>query len=88
MRNRLKILEKIDRFSGYESMRDFPVEDKTTHLSRHLKFTTCSVREIYFLILERFGAPFLFRLRSIFRRFLKGFSRKVQSPELAIPLVI
>ncbi len=33
--------------SHYETVRDFPALDRTTHLSAHLKFTTCSIREVY-----------------------------------------
>ncbi len=53
--NGLKILEKMDRFSYYESLRDFPSAQKTTHLSAHLKFTTCSPREVYRAISRQFG---------------------------------
>lgn len=43
----LKILEKMKQFSYYESLRDFPAKQGKTHLSAHLKFTTCSPREVY-----------------------------------------
>jgi deoxyribodipyrimidine photo-lyase len=43
----LKILKKIARFSNYKSARDVPAKNATTHLSPHLKFTTCSPREVY-----------------------------------------
>jgi deoxyribodipyrimidine photo-lyase len=52
----LRILEKMDHFSYYESLRDFSFEQGTTHLSAHLKFTTCSPREIYWTIYRKFGA--------------------------------
>ncbi|MEX1012074.1 MAG: deoxyribodipyrimidine photo-lyase [Waddliaceae bacterium] len=55
-RNALKILKDIKRFSYYETFRDFPANDSTTHLSAHLKFTTCSVREVYLSISREFGA--------------------------------
>ena len=51
----LKILEKMEPFSYYESLRDFPSEQATTHLSAHLKFTTCSVREVYWAIYRQLG---------------------------------
>lgn len=51
----LKILSALENFSQYEGMRDFPAKDATTHLSAHLKFTTCSVREIYWTIRNSFG---------------------------------
>lgn len=43
----VKILKKLVRFSDYTKTRDIPSLEGTTHLSAHLKFTTCSVREIY-----------------------------------------
>lgn len=46
----LEILKAIDRFSCYDSYRDFPAKHSTTHLSSHLKFTTCSAREVYWTI--------------------------------------
>jgi len=52
----LKILEKMEQFSYYESLRDFPSEQGTTHLSAHLKFTTCSPREVYWVISRQLGA--------------------------------
>lgn len=52
----LKILKKMEQFSHYESLRDFPLENDTTHLSAHLKFTTCSPREVYWAISKKLGA--------------------------------
>lgn len=52
----LKILEKMEKFYDYESLRDFPSEQGTTHLSAHLKFTTCSPREVYWAIYRQLGA--------------------------------
>lgn len=43
----LKILKKLARFSDYTVTREIPSLPGTTHLSAYLKFTTCSVREIY-----------------------------------------
>lgn len=51
----LKILENMERFSYYESLKDFPSEQGTTHLSAHLKFTTCSPREVYWVISRQLG---------------------------------
>jgi len=51
----LKILKNLKEFSKYSKERDFPYLDKTTHLSAHLKFTTCSVREVYHAILKQLG---------------------------------
>lgn len=52
----LKILKHLSQFSTYATERNFPSENKTTHLSAHLKFTTCSVREIYYAILNNLGS--------------------------------
>lgn len=43
----LKILTHLKAFAAYEKEKDFPYLDKTTHLSCHLKFNTCSTREVY-----------------------------------------
>lgn len=51
----LKKVKNLKDFSEYDETRDFPDQDKTTHLSAHLKFTTCSVREIYYAIKEQLG---------------------------------
>ena len=63
----LKILGKMEQYSYYESLRDFPAEQGTTHLSAHLKFTTCSPREIYWKIFRHFGASSAL-LRSLYWR--------------------
>jgi deoxyribodipyrimidine photo-lyase len=52
----LKILKKIQHFSSYASLRNFPAKDETTHLSAHLKFTTCSIREVYHAIDQKLGS--------------------------------
>jgi deoxyribodipyrimidine photo-lyase len=36
--------------AGYAYYHDFPGEDRTTHLSAHLKFTTYSPRELYYIL--------------------------------------
>lgn len=43
----LKILQNLSSFKAYESLRDFPAEEFSTHLSPYLKFTVCSPREVY-----------------------------------------
>lgn len=63
----LKILEQMKQFSYYESLRDFPSKQGTTHLSAHLKFTTCSPREVYEVISKHFGASSAI-IRSLFWR--------------------
>ena len=52
----LKILENLEVFKGYAIERDFPERDQTTHLSPHLKFNTCSIREVYQAIVTKLGA--------------------------------
>ncbi|MCE5293019.1 MAG: DNA photolyase family protein [Chlamydiales bacterium] len=53
--NALKILDTLKEYDTYETLRDFPAQSKTTHLSAHLKFTTCSVREVYWALADIFG---------------------------------
>lgn len=43
----IKILKNITDFSAYEKERDIPALEKTTLLSAHLKFGTCSPREVH-----------------------------------------
>ncbi|MBA3237104.1 MAG: deoxyribodipyrimidine photo-lyase [Parachlamydiaceae bacterium] len=51
----LKILASLGNFESYKEERDFPALEKTTHLSGHLKFTTCSPRETYWAIYHQLG---------------------------------
>ena len=51
----LKILKNLKQFSHYKIDRNFPAKDATTHLSAHLKFTTCSPREIYYALAKQLG---------------------------------
>ncbi len=51
----LSILKNLKKFSNYQKIRDFPAQEGTTHLSPHLKFTTCSAREIYHALREEGG---------------------------------
>jgi len=51
----LKILKNLKNFKHYSDQRNFPELDATTHLSAHLKFTTVSVREVYYAIIEQFN---------------------------------
>lgn len=50
--NALKLLENIKNMENYKTERDFPFPEKTTGLSAHLKFGTCSAREVYQTIAE------------------------------------
>ncbi len=52
----LEILKSMKSFSSYASARDFPAESATTNLSPHLKFTTCSSREIYWAVFKELGS--------------------------------
>lgn len=52
----LKILKKLASFSKYSTLRDFPAEDYSTHLSPYLKFTVCSPREVYAAICHNLSA--------------------------------
>lgn len=52
----LKILKQLGSFSKYESLRDFPAEEYSTHLSPYLKFTVCSPREVYAAICHKLSA--------------------------------
>ncbi len=52
----LAILEQLGDCADYQITRDFPALDATSKLSAHLKFGTCSVREVYYAITERLGS--------------------------------
>lgn len=55
-RQALAILDKLDDRADYQNTRDFPGLDSTSKLSAHLKFGTCSVREVYYAVIERLGS--------------------------------
>jgi deoxyribodipyrimidine photo-lyase len=52
----LAILEQLADCADYQNTRDFPELDATSKLSSHLKFGTCSVREVYYAIIEQLGS--------------------------------
>ena len=52
----LAILDQLNKQADYQHTRDFPALDATSKLSAHLKFGTCSVREVYYAIMERLGS--------------------------------
>ena len=52
--NAKKILKNIKEWKDYNKCRDF-FTYKTTHLSAHNHFTTISIRELYWTILEKLG---------------------------------
>ncbi|MGZ8190600.1 MAG: cryptochrome/photolyase family protein [Methylococcaceae bacterium] len=52
----LDTLDRLDELVDYQNTRDFPALDATSKLSAHLKFGTCSVREVYYAITEQLGS--------------------------------
>lgn len=52
--NGLKILNNIDNFKDYQKKRDTLIY-KTTFLGAHNHFTTVSIREVYYAILNKLG---------------------------------
>jgi deoxyribodipyrimidine photo-lyase len=52
----LTLLEELGDCADYQNTRDFPVLDATSKLSAHLKFGTCSVREVYYAVIEQLGS--------------------------------
>ncbi|MEQ1545561.1 deoxyribodipyrimidine photo-lyase [Methyloglobulus sp.] len=52
----LGILGQLDKQADYQTQRDYPFLDATSHLSAHLKFGTCSVREVYYAIVQQLGS--------------------------------
>ncbi len=52
----LAILDHLNAYADYQDTRDFPALDATSKLSAHLKFGTCSVREVYYAIMEQLGS--------------------------------
>ena len=66
-KNGLTLLKNTDKFSDYKEIRDIPSIKGTTLLSSHLKFTTCSPREVYWTILRQLG-PSSELIRSLYWR--------------------
>ena len=52
----LTIFEQLAEQADYLNTRDFPALDGTSKLSAHLKFGTCSVREVYYALTETLGS--------------------------------
>ena len=63
----LKLLRKISKLSSYTSLRDFPFEDHSSHLSPYLKFTVCSPREVFAVVAKSFSSRHPL-IRSLFWR--------------------
>jgi deoxyribodipyrimidine photo-lyase len=51
----LSVLDQIGTCGDYADSRNYPHKNATSRLSAHLKFGTCSVREVYYAIAERLG---------------------------------
>jgi deoxyribodipyrimidine photo-lyase len=56
-RNCQSILSHLTKLKDYEKYRNYPAKEEysTTKLSAHIKFGTCSIREVYFAIKEQLG---------------------------------
>lgn len=52
----LKLLKQLSLFRNYPKERDYPALARTTGLSVHLKFGTCSIRETYAAIRQTLGS--------------------------------
>ncbi len=53
----LKRLRALAKISHYDADHDYPCKNMTTQLSAYLKFGTCSIREIYYAILDKIQRP-------------------------------
>lgn len=54
-REALEILNNLNQYENYSTIRDFPAIRGTTGLSAHLKFGTVSCREVYLAVQEKLG---------------------------------
>ncbi len=52
----LALLRQLNRCSDYQNTRDFPSLNVTSKLSAHLKFGTCSVREVFYVVTAQLGS--------------------------------
>lgn len=52
----LSILNHLGNYQDYAHNRDYPFENATSKLSAHIKFGTCSIREVYYAIVEQLGS--------------------------------
>lgn len=53
--NALAVLDGLDEFEDYDDVREQPALDATTGLSAHLRYGTCSVREVWHAVRRSFG---------------------------------
>ena len=52
----IKIFDNLHKFKDYETDRHYPAKSSdTTHLSAHIKFGTCSIREVFYAVKEQLG---------------------------------
>lgn len=51
----LSLLSRLGTLAAYDEIRDYPEAAGTSRLSAHLKFGTCSVREVFHAIQESLG---------------------------------
>jgi deoxyribodipyrimidine photo-lyase len=51
----LSLLGRLETLASYHEIRDFPAIQGTSRLSAHLKFGTCSVREVFHAVRDRLG---------------------------------
>jgi len=52
----LRLINQLNGCADYQKNRDFPALDATSKLSAHLKFGTCSVREVYYAVTRQLGS--------------------------------
>ncbi len=52
----LALLERLSELAHYDDIRDYPAISGTSQLSPHLKFGTCSVREVFDAVKARLGS--------------------------------
>jgi len=52
----LMTLDRIGDYQDYEQSRNYPFQNATSRLSAHIKFGTCSIREIYYAIVDQLGS--------------------------------
>ena len=54
--NYIKVLANMHKFKAYETDRHYPAKSSaTTHISAHIKFGTCSIREVFYAVKEQLG---------------------------------
>lgn len=64
-----RLLSDLGRLDGYDQSRDLPGMDGTSGLSAHLRFGTCSVRDVYHRANKDLQAPEAFKRQLYWRDF-------------------